>query len=169
MVLQNINIFIVYKQVLYVFRDGRLRTNDQLLCINGISLIGQTNAAAMETLRRTMVNMDPGPVPGAISLTVVRQHINSQNNSPSSHRRRSRDSSSSLLTDSSGTISTFLKKYLQSLNFAFKVISSQKKKICYLEGQIKLTNSFMQSYYRIVLKVFYLDYYIYLVLNNILY
>lgn len=66
-------------------------------------MIGQTNAAAMETLRRTMVNIDPGPVPGAISLTVARRRINSRNNSPSSHRRRSRDSSSSLLTDSSGT------------------------------------------------------------------
>jgi len=80
------------------FRDGRLRTNDQLLYINGMSLIGQTNAAAMETLRRTMMNVDPGPVPGAISLIVARR----RNSSPTLDRRRSRDSSSSLLTDSSG-------------------------------------------------------------------
>lgn len=63
-----------------------------------MSLIGQTNAAAMETLRKTMMNVEPGPVPGAISLTIARR----RNSSPSSHRRRSRDSSSSLLTDSSG-------------------------------------------------------------------
>lgn len=80
------------------YRDGRLRTNDQLLYINGMSLIGQTNAAAMEILRRTMMNVDPGPIPGAISLTVARR----RNTSPNLHRRRSRDSSSSLLTDSSG-------------------------------------------------------------------
>jgi len=63
-----------------------------------MSLIGQTNAAAMETLRRTMMNVDPGPVPGTISLIVARR----RNSSPTSDRRRSRDSSSSLLTDSSG-------------------------------------------------------------------
>lgn len=84
-----------------IYRDGRLRTNDQLLYINGISLIGQSNAAAMETLRRTMMNVEPGPIPGAISLTVARR----RNSSPTSHRRRSRDSSSSLLTDSSGSFS----------------------------------------------------------------
>ncbi|XP_025408039.1 partitioning defective 3 homolog isoform X4 [Sipha flava] len=101
---QDLGIFI--KNVIHggaASRDGRLRTNDQLLYINGISLIGQSNAAAMETLRRTMMNVDPGPVPGAISLTVARR----RNSSPNSHRRRSRDSSSSLLTDSSANTETF--------------------------------------------------------------
>jgi len=52
----------------------------------------------METLRRTMVNTDQGLVrPGTISLTVARR----RQCSPKLHRRRSRDSSSSLLTDSS--------------------------------------------------------------------
>lgn len=69
-----------------------------MLYINGISLTGQSNAAAMETLRKTMVNVDPGPVPGTISLTVARK----PNSSPTLDRRRSRDSSSSILTDSSG-------------------------------------------------------------------
>lgn len=32
-------------------RDGRLRTNDQLLNVNGISLLAQSNSDAMETLR----------------------------------------------------------------------------------------------------------------------
>lgn len=80
------------------FRDSRLRTNDQLLYINGISLVGQTNEAAMKTLRKTMMDVEPGPVPGTISLTVARRC----NSSPTLNRRRSRDSSSSLLTDSSG-------------------------------------------------------------------
>ncbi|XP_050439325.1 partitioning defective 3 homolog isoform X2 [Adelges cooleyi] len=101
---QDLGIFI--KNVLHggaASRDGRLRTNDQLLYINGISLISQTNAAAMEILRRTMINVEPGPVPGAISLTVARR----RNSSPTLHRRRSRDSSSSLLTDSSANTETF--------------------------------------------------------------
>ncbi|XP_027843482.2 partitioning defective 3 homolog isoform X6 [Aphis gossypii] len=101
---QDLGIFI--KNVIHggaASRDGRLRTNDQLLYINGMSLIGQTNAAAMETLRRTMMNVDPGPVPGAISLIVARR----RNSSPTLDRRRSRDSSSSLLTDSSANTETF--------------------------------------------------------------
>lgn len=52
----------------------------------------------MEILRKTMVNVDPGPVPGTISLTVARK----PNSSPTMNRRCSRDSSSSILTDSSG-------------------------------------------------------------------
>lgn len=32
-------------------RDGRLKTNDQLLNVNGISLLNQSNSDAMETLR----------------------------------------------------------------------------------------------------------------------
>lgn len=53
-------------------RDGRLRMNDQLLSVNGVSLLGQSNAEAMETLRRAMVNT-PGKHPGVITLTVARK------------------------------------------------------------------------------------------------
>lgn len=74
-------------------------TNDQLLCINGISLIGQSNASAMETLRKTMINADLGLVrPRVISLIVGRQRCNS----PKLCKQCSPDSSSSVLTDSSG-------------------------------------------------------------------
>ena len=52
-------------------RDGRLRTNDQLVNINGHSLIGKPNPQAMETLRKAM--HEEGPVPGIISLTVARR------------------------------------------------------------------------------------------------
>lgn len=53
-------------------RDGRLRMNDQLLNVNGISLLGQSNAEAMATLRKTMVHM-PGKYPKMITLQVARR------------------------------------------------------------------------------------------------
>ncbi|KAL3241936.1 hypothetical protein MRX96_021606 [Rhipicephalus microplus] len=53
-------------------KDGRLRTNDQLLNINGISLLGMTNSQAMETLRRAMTQGE-GPNPNAITLTIARR------------------------------------------------------------------------------------------------
>lgn len=53
-------------------KDGRLRMNDQLLSVNGISLLGQTNAEAMETLRRAMYHPG-GNYPGVITLTVARK------------------------------------------------------------------------------------------------
>nr|XP_016931708.1 partitioning defective 3 homolog isoform X2 [Drosophila suzukii] len=57
-------------------RDGRLRMNDQLLSVNGVSLRGQNNAEAMETLRRAMVNT-PGKHPGTITLLVGRKILRS--------------------------------------------------------------------------------------------
>lgn len=56
-------------------RDGRLKTNDQLLNVNGKSLLNQSNANAMETLRRAMLYME-GPKPGVITLTVARRVTN---------------------------------------------------------------------------------------------
>lgn len=53
-------------------RDGRLRMNDQLLNVNGISLLGQSNTVAMETLRKTMFYM-PGKYPKMITLQVARK------------------------------------------------------------------------------------------------
>lgn len=53
-------------------RDKRLRTNDQLLNVNGISLLQQTNSDAMETLRKAMLHTE-GPVPGNITLTIARR------------------------------------------------------------------------------------------------
>ncbi|GAB1601107.1 partitioning defective 3 homolog isoform X1 [Argonauta hians] len=51
-------------------KDGRLAVNDQLLEINGHSLLGLTNQDAMETLRKTMRSIDP--INGKISLVVAR-------------------------------------------------------------------------------------------------
>lgn len=55
-------------------RDGRLKMNDQLLNVNGVSLLGQSNAEAMTTLRKTMVHM-PGKYPKMITLQVARRNI----------------------------------------------------------------------------------------------
>ena len=57
-------------------RDGRLETNDQLVNINGMSLLGKANPAAMETLRKAM--HEEGPVPGIISLAVARRKPETQ-------------------------------------------------------------------------------------------
>lgn len=81
--------------IILLRRDGRLRTNDQLLNVNGVSLLGLSNSSAMDTLRRAILHTE-GPKSGAITLTVARKIANS-----SAHQKR-RDSSSSLLTDSSG-------------------------------------------------------------------
>lgn len=52
-------------------RDGRLRNNDQLLQVNGVSLQGRSNTEAMEALRRAV--HQEGPRPGHITLTVARR------------------------------------------------------------------------------------------------
>ncbi|GIX94945.1 partitioning defective 3 homolog [Caerostris extrusa] len=53
-------------------KDGRLCVNDQLLNVNGISLLGMTNGQAMETLRRAMIQGEgPNVASNAIILTVA--------------------------------------------------------------------------------------------------
>lgn len=51
-------------------QDGRLRVNDQLVAVNGESLLGRSNNDAMETLRRSM-SME-GNLRGAIQLIILR-------------------------------------------------------------------------------------------------
>lgn len=83
-------------------RDGRLLQNDQLVNINGLSLLGKPNSEAMKTLRTAM--HQEGPTPGMISLTVARRtDLSRERSSPSSANRSGRDSANSLLTNSSGT------------------------------------------------------------------
>lgn len=123
---QSTDLGIFVKNVLHggaASRDKRLRTNDQLLNVNGISLLHQSNSDAMETLRRVMLHTE-GPVPGSITLTIARRvaspaasnnNINSSSISNSSNHvvttnaitttnttSSGRDSASSLLTHSSG-------------------------------------------------------------------
>lgn len=52
--------------------DGRLRMNDQLLSVNEISLLGQSNEEAMETLSRTIKERSLTH-PGTITVTVSRR------------------------------------------------------------------------------------------------
>ncbi|XP_001845381.2 partitioning defective 3 homolog isoform X1 [Culex quinquefasciatus] len=54
-------------------RDGRLKMNDQLLSVNGVSLLGQSNAEAMDTLRKAMLQTGGTNHPGKIILTVARR------------------------------------------------------------------------------------------------
>ena len=71
----NIDLGIFIKSVIHggaASRDGRLRTNDQLLNVNGVSLLGLSNADAMETLRRAMLNSNSS-MTGVISLTIARR------------------------------------------------------------------------------------------------
>ncbi|KAF5272242.1 hypothetical protein FQA39_LY01324 [Lamprigera yunnana] len=76
-------------------RDKRLRTNDQLLNVNGISLLHQSNSDAMETLRKAMLHTE-GPVPGSITLTIARKAV-----SPGPTRNASRRNSASGLLNNS--------------------------------------------------------------------
>lgn len=51
-------------------KDGRLLPNDQLVEVNGVSLLGKTNADAMDTLKQAI--LVPGPRPGYIRIRVAR-------------------------------------------------------------------------------------------------
>uniref|UniRef100_A0A4W4F8N3 Par-3 family cell polarity regulator alpha, b n=1 Tax=Electrophorus electricus TaxID=8005 RepID=A0A4W4F8N3_ELEEL len=57
-------------------KDGRLRVNDQLIAVNGESLLGKTNHDAMETLRTSMST--EGNKRGMIQLIVARR-VNKNN------------------------------------------------------------------------------------------
>jgi len=80
-------------------RDGRLRTNDQLVNINGMSLLGKANCDAMDTLRRAM--HEEGPTPGLITLTVARR-LSVAGDSSVKLKGTGRDSVTSMMTSSSG-------------------------------------------------------------------
>ncbi|XP_053732799.1 partitioning defective 3 homolog B isoform X3 [Synchiropus splendidus] len=68
---EDLGIFI--KSIIHggaAYKDGRLRINDQLVAVNGESLLGHSNHEAMETLRRSMSH--EGNVRGMIQLVVLR-------------------------------------------------------------------------------------------------
>ncbi|XP_028292221.1 partitioning defective 3 homolog B isoform X2 [Gouania willdenowi] len=74
---EDLGIFI--KSIIHggaAYKDGRLHINDQLVAVNGESLLGRSNHIAMETLRRSM--SQEGNVRGMIQLLVLRnQHPSS--------------------------------------------------------------------------------------------
>uniref|UniRef100_A0A8C4QCA1 PDZ domain-containing protein n=1 Tax=Eptatretus burgeri TaxID=7764 RepID=A0A8C4QCA1_EPTBU len=53
------------------FKDGRLQVNDQLVAVNGQSLLEKTNFDAMETLRHSMST--DGNLRGMIQIVVARR------------------------------------------------------------------------------------------------
>ncbi|XP_018407829.1 PREDICTED: partitioning defective 3 homolog isoform X6 [Nanorana parkeri] len=63
-------------------KDGRLRVNDQLVAINGESLLGKTNQDAMENLRKSMST--EGNKRGMIQLIVARRIKKNELESPGS-------------------------------------------------------------------------------------
>ncbi|XP_069376711.1 par-3 family cell polarity regulator beta a isoform X2 [Paralichthys olivaceus] len=68
---EDLGIFI--KSIIHggaAYKDGRLNVNDQLVAVNGESLLGRSNHAAMETLRRSMSS--EGNTRGTIQLVVLR-------------------------------------------------------------------------------------------------
>ncbi|KAM9836036.1 par-3 family cell polarity regulator beta a [Aulostomus maculatus] len=68
---EDLGIFI--KSIIHggaAYKDGRLSVNDQLIAVNGESLLGRSNHTAMETLRRSMSS--EGNARGTIQLVVLR-------------------------------------------------------------------------------------------------
>ncbi|KAM7375106.1 hypothetical protein PAMA_014271 [Pampus argenteus] len=68
---EDLGIFI--KSIIHggaAYKDGRLSINDQLIAVNGESLFGRSNHAAMETLRHSMSS--EGTARGTIQLVVLR-------------------------------------------------------------------------------------------------
>uniref|UniRef100_A0A3Q3WI03 PDZ domain-containing protein n=1 Tax=Mola mola TaxID=94237 RepID=A0A3Q3WI03_MOLML len=68
---EDLGIFI--KSIIHggaAYKDGRLSVNDQMIAVNGESLLGRSNHAAMETLRRSMSS--EGNARGTIQLVVLR-------------------------------------------------------------------------------------------------
>ncbi|XP_071328816.1 partitioning defective 3 homolog B isoform X8 [Trachinotus anak] len=88
---EDLGIFI--KSIIHggaAYKDGRLCVNDQLVAVNGESLLGRSNHVAMETLRRSM--SQEGNVRGTIQLVVLRALKDQHGVSPN----RSFDGSSGL-------------------------------------------------------------------------
>ncbi|XP_008280131.1 partitioning defective 3 homolog B-like [Stegastes partitus] len=87
---EDLGIFI--KSIIHggaAYKDGRLSVNDQMIAVNGESLLGRSNHAAMETLRRSMSS--EGNARGTIQLVVLRaprqgQQMGSASPLPSTNR-----------------------------------------------------------------------------------
>ncbi|XP_078099604.1 par-3 family cell polarity regulator beta a isoform X2 [Sander vitreus] len=80
---EDLGIFI--KSIIHggaAYKDGRLNVNDQMIAVNGESLLGRSNHAAMETLRRSMSY--EGNARGTIQLVVLRapRQMSSANPAP---------------------------------------------------------------------------------------
>lgn len=88
-------------------RDGRLKMNDQLLSVNSISLLGQSNADAMDTLRRAMLQTG-GNNPGIIVLKIARRASSRPNSTIENGEQHVVDSGSGNTSEQSGSTVIYL-------------------------------------------------------------
>ncbi|XP_066511594.1 partitioning defective 3 homolog isoform X2 [Hoplias malabaricus] len=95
-------------------KDGRLRINDQLIAVNGESLLGKTNHDAMETLRKSMST--EGNKRGMIQLIVARRVSKRNESEPLSSPRSPEHILSSSLDDHERRISHTLYGDLEGLD-----------------------------------------------------
>lgn len=95
---EDLGIFI--KSIIHggaAYKDGRLCINDQMIAVNGESLLGRSNNAAMEALRRSMSS--EGNTRGTIQVVVLRApkqmgNANSTSNISTNHQPNIQASSS---------------------------------------------------------------------------
>jgi len=118
----NMDLGIFIKSVIHggaASRDGRLRTNDQLLNVNGVSLLGLSNSDAMETLRRAMLNTNSS-VTGVITLTIARRissyDTSEKNIVDNSQSHRKPESVSSIYISDSTKVNDGIVKEKNTLN-----------------------------------------------------
>ncbi|XP_077955816.1 par-3 family cell polarity regulator alpha, b isoform X4 [Gasterosteus aculeatus] len=95
-------------------KDGRLRVNDQLIAVNGESLLGKTNQDAMETLRTSMST--EGNKRGTIQLIVARRVSKRNEETLGSPLGGSRQTMNSSLDDHERRISHSLYGGLEGLD-----------------------------------------------------
>ncbi|KAK5919999.1 hypothetical protein CgunFtcFv8_023842 [Champsocephalus gunnari] len=95
-------------------KDARLRVNDQLIAVNGESLLAKTNQDAMETLRTSMST--EGNKRGTIQLIVARRVAKRNEGSPGSPLGGSQQTMNSSLDDHERRISHSLYGGLEGLD-----------------------------------------------------
>ncbi|XP_074508422.1 par-3 family cell polarity regulator alpha, b isoform X4 [Sebastes fasciatus] len=95
-------------------KDGRLRVNDQLIAVNGESLLAKTNQDAMETLRKSMST--EGNKRGMIQLIVARRVTKRNEETPGSPLGGSQQTMNTSLDDHERRISHSLYGGLEGLD-----------------------------------------------------
>ncbi|RLU20682.1 hypothetical protein DMN91_007295 [Ooceraea biroi] len=127
----NMDLGIFIKSVIHggaASRDGRLRTNDQLLNVNGVSLLGLSNSDAMETLRRAMLNTNSS-VTGVITLTIARRissyDTSEKNTVDSSPSHRKPEAVSSVYISDSIKINDGMVKEKNTLNSQTDILDNE--------------------------------------------
>ncbi|XP_063742077.1 partitioning defective 3 homolog isoform X2 [Eleginops maclovinus] len=95
-------------------KDARLRVNDQLIAVNGESLLAKTNQDAMETLRKSMST--EGNKRGTIQLIVARRVAKRNEENPGSPLGGSQQTMNSSLDDHERRISHSLYGGLEGLD-----------------------------------------------------